>query len=36
MAGLAIQEALPNAKIVYSSATGATEVENLRYAERLG
>jgi len=36
MAGLAIQEALPNAKIIYSSATGATEVENLRYAERLG
>jgi tRNA G10 N-methylase Trm11 len=36
MAGLAIQEALPKAKIVYSSATGATEVENLRYAERLG
>ena len=36
MAGLAIQEALPKAKIIYSSATGATEVENLRYAERLG
>ncbi len=36
MAGLALQEALPKAKIVYSSATGATEVENLRYAERLG
>ena len=36
VAGLAIQEALPKAKIVYSSATGATEVENLRYAERLG
>ncbi|MCL2499780.1 MAG: strawberry notch family protein [Defluviitaleaceae bacterium] len=36
MAGVAIQEALPNAKIIYSSATGATEVENLRYAERLG
>ena len=36
MAGLAIQEALPNAKIIYSSATGATEVENLRYADRLG
>jgi len=36
MAGLAIQEALPNAKIIYSSATGAAEVENLRYAERLG
>jgi hypothetical protein len=36
MAGLAIQDALPKAKIIYSSATGATEVENLRYAERLG
>ncbi|MCL2047146.1 MAG: bifunctional class I SAM-dependent methyltransferase/DEAD/DEAH box helicase [Defluviitaleaceae bacterium] len=36
IAGLAIQNALPNAKIIYSSATGATEVENLRYAERLG
>lgn len=36
LAGVALQEALPNAKIVYSSATGATEVENLRYAERLG
>lgn len=36
LAGIALQEALPNAKVVYSSATGATEVENLRYAERLG
>ena|GEM_PF-799819 len=36
MAGLALQEALPNAKVIYSSATGATEVDNLRYAERLG
>lgn len=36
IAGIALQEALPKAKIVYSSATGATEVENLRYAERLG
>ena len=36
LAGIALQEALPKAKIVYSSATGATEVENLRYAERLG
>ena len=36
LSGIALQEALPKAKIVYSSATGATEVENLRYAERLG
>lgn len=36
IAGIALQDALPKAKIVYSSATGATEVENLRYAERLG
>lgn len=36
IAGIALQEALPKAKVVYSSATGATEVENLRYAERLG
>lgn len=35
-AGIALQEALPKARVVYSSATGATEVENLRYAERLG
>ena len=27
---------LPNAKVVYVSATGATEVANLAYAERLG
>lgn len=36
LAGIALQEALPKARVVYSSATGATEVENLRYAERLG
>ena len=36
LSGIALQEALPKARIVYSSATGATEVENLRYAERLG
>lgn len=34
--GLEIQQRLPNARFVYSSATGATEVDNLRYAERLG
>ena len=36
LAGVELQKVLPKAKIVYSSATGATEVENLRYAERLG
>jgi hypothetical protein len=36
LAGLALQERLPNARVVYVSATGATEVSNLAYAERLG
>lgn len=31
-----IQKALPNARILYVSATGATEVNNLAYATRLG
>jgi predicted RNA methylase len=35
-AGLRLQRALPNARIVYVSATGATDVRNLAYAERLG
>ncbi|UXN57814.1 bifunctional class I SAM-dependent methyltransferase/DEAD/DEAH box helicase [Phyllobacterium zundukense] len=35
-AGLRLQRALPDARIVYVSATGATEVEALAYAERLG
>ena len=35
-AGVELQRRLPNARIVYVSATGATEVENLAYAERLG
>lgn len=35
-AGLRLQRALPNARIVYLSATGASEVESLGYAERLG
>ncbi|MGN0182970.1 MAG: strawberry notch-like NTP hydrolase domain-containing protein, partial [Candidatus Ornithomonoglobus sp.] len=34
--GKALQEAFPNARIVYLSATGATEVSNLQYADRLG
>ncbi|CAN7624734.1 strawberry notch-like NTP hydrolase domain-containing protein [Pararhizobium sp. LjRoot238] len=35
-AGLRLQRALPNARVVYVSATGATDVESLAYAERLG
>jgi predicted RNA methylase len=35
-AGLRLQHALPNARIVYVSATGATSVHNLAYAQRLG
>lgn len=35
-AGLALQAALPNARIGYFSATAATEVRNLAYASRLG
>ncbi len=34
--GLELQRKLPNARVVYASATGATEVHNLAYAERLG
>ena len=35
-AGLRLQHALPGARIIYVSATGATTVQNLAYAERLG
>lgn len=35
-AGLRLQHALPDARILYVSATGATTVENLAYAQRLG
>ena len=35
-AGLRLQHALPKARIVYVSATGATTVQNLAYAQRLG
>jgi predicted RNA methylase len=35
-AGLRLQHALPLARIVYVSATGATSVQNLAYAQRLG
>lgn len=36
LAGVELQKRLPMARIVYVSATGATEVSNLAYAERLG
>ena len=36
LAGLDLQHALPDARIVYVSATGATTVSNLAYAARLG
>ena len=36
MAGLALQNRLPKARILYVSATGATTAENLAYAARLG
>lgn len=36
LAAIELQRALPNARILYVSATGATEVSNLAYAERLG
>jgi hypothetical protein len=35
-AGLRLQHALPDARVVYVSATGATGVQNLAYAQRLG
>jgi predicted RNA methylase len=35
-AGLRLQHALPNARVLYVSATGATNVHNLAYAQRLG
>ncbi len=36
LAGVELQKALPKARVVYLSATGATDVRNLAYAERLG
>ena len=36
LAGKFLAKALPKAKVVYVSATGATEVSNLAYADRLG
>src|SRR6201982_1118535 len=35
-AGLRLQHALPTARVLYVSATGATTVHNLAYAQRLG
>ncbi len=35
-AGLRLQRLLPDARVVYISATGATTIHNLAYAERLG
>ncbi len=34
--GVELQRRLPKARIVYVSATGATEIDNLAYTERLG
>lgn len=36
LAGLALQNRLPDARVLYVSATGATEPANLAYAARLG
>ena len=36
IAGINLQRELPNARILYVSATGATEISNLGYADRLG
>ena len=36
IAGINLQRELPNARVVYVSATGATEISNLSYADRLG
>ena len=36
LAGIELQDSFPKAKIVYVSATAATEVSNLGYASRLG
>ena len=36
LAGLALQNALPDARVLYVSATGANKLEGLAYASRLG
>lgn len=35
-AGIELQRRLPNARVLYVSATGATEASNLGYMQRLG
>ena len=36
IAGIELQDAFPNARVVYASATGATEASNYAYLQRLG
>ena len=36
LAGLRLQHALPNARVLYASATGASTIHGLAYAPRLG
>lgn len=36
LAGIDLQNAFPNARVVYASATGATEASNYAYLQRLG
>ncbi|MDD2660659.1 MAG: strawberry notch family protein, partial [Methylococcales bacterium] len=36
IAGINLQKALPHARVTYVSATGATEISNLSYTDRLG
>ena len=36
IAGLSLQNKLPDARVIYVSATGATKIESLAYASRLG
>lgn len=36
LSGVELQSMLPNARVIYASATGATDVANLAYADRLG
>ncbi|WP_196489951.1 strawberry notch-like NTP hydrolase domain-containing protein, partial [Erythrobacter donghaensis] len=36
IAGVLLQNNLPDARVLYASATGASEVNNLAYAVRLG
>ncbi|QAY80169.1 strawberry notch-like NTP hydrolase domain-containing protein [Sphingosinicella sp. BN140058] len=36
LSGIAVQDRFPKARVVYASATGATDVHNLAYATRLG